>query len=116
MERIRHTEVFPGLLFEPEFGSVQVKSRLIAPGIGALIGLERKRRPSSRAGLRTFGAICAGVCCCAPWLNDIAGVGSLCRGPAVGSHRCQRDFALRSATFLPRQAAGRGPGLIWVMS
>ena len=35
----------PGLLFEPEFGSVQVKSRLIAPGIGALIGLERKRRP-----------------------------------------------------------------------
>ena len=32
----------------------QIEAFLIATGIGLLIGLERERVPSSRAGLRTF--------------------------------------------------------------
>lgn len=39
--------------FDPE----QVEAFLIAIGIGLLIGLERERVPSARAGLRTFGLV-----------------------------------------------------------
>lgn len=39
--------------FEPE----QIKAFLVALGIGLLIGLERERVPSARAGLRTFGLV-----------------------------------------------------------
>lgn len=39
--------------FDPE----QIEAFLIAIGIGLLIGLERERVPSARAGLRTFGLV-----------------------------------------------------------
>lgn len=39
--------------FDPE----QIETFLIAIGIGLLIGLERERVPSARAGLRTFGLV-----------------------------------------------------------
>jgi hypothetical protein len=35
----------------------QIEALLIAVGIGLLIGLERERVPSARAGLRTFGLV-----------------------------------------------------------
>ncbi|HPE05745.1 MAG TPA: MgtC/SapB family protein, partial [Thauera sp.] len=35
----------------------QIEAFLIATGIGLLIGLERERVPSARAGLRTFGLV-----------------------------------------------------------
>lgn len=43
----------PPAPFEPE----QIQTFLVALGIGLLIGLERERVPSARAGLRTFGLV-----------------------------------------------------------
>ena len=42
---------------ERSFDPVQFESLMIALGIGLLIGLERERRQSARAGLRTFGLV-----------------------------------------------------------
>ena len=37
--------------------AAQIEAFLIATGIGLLIGLERERVPSARAGLRTFALV-----------------------------------------------------------
>ena len=114
MEQFATPRCSPGLLFEPEFGP-RVKEPADRAGHRGADRTQASARPSSRAGLGPPARSARGLLCRlaqryrrrripmpSPWCPGLTDVDAI--------------FALRPATFLPRQAAGRGPGLIWVMA